>query len=185
MIRCIHTTIGLQLLHRCMIILSIMLSQITHAMAGNQELMPDTTGMYRLQEAQCRICDTIFSDTVFFRLASSRLDPDFSDNRKRIENIRKCISSLNDTSENLIFHITGSVSPEGTPAFNNTLAAARAHKLDSLIRKYTEAVPSVNIIIPPIDSKTDYKLLRNSRLAIISLTTPPQRLSNTRLYRKE
>lgn len=175
MIRCIHTTIGLQLFHRCMIILSIMLSQISYAVAGNQKLMPDTTDMYRLQEAQCRICDTIFSDTVFFRFASSRLDPDFSDNRKRIENIRKYISLLNDTSENLILQITGSVSPEGTPAFNNTLAAARAHKLDSLIRKYTKAVPSVDIIIPPIDSKTDYRLLRNSKLDIISLTTPPSK----------
>ena len=91
----------------------------TVSVAGSVDVVSDTAGHGALCRTEREAPDTVVIGSVLFPLASSEYDPGFSGNSVRLESIRGFLDSIPSADVgSLRFMVTGSVSPEGSRAFN-------------------------------------------------------------------
>jgi len=159
---------------RCWLIF-LAFSMATVSVAGSVDVVSDTAGHGALCRTEREAPDTVVIGSVLFPLASSEYDPGFSGNSVRLESIRGFIDSipLADVGS-LRFMVTGSVSTEGSRAFNVRLAYDRAHALCRILGTLIGVSPEVTVEIPDKAPLESYPGLRNARISYTHVTiTPP------------
>lgn len=92
--------------------------------------------------ANTAACDTVFTQKVYFRRASSAILPAFADNESHIGRIRDWLAGV-DTADVVTFRILGSASPEGSEAFNRLLARRRATALATMLSRIMPVKPEI------------------------------------------
>ena len=116
-----------------------------------------------------------FVKKIYFRRASAGIDRAFSGNARSIDSLTLFLRGC-DSLPGLRFDISGSASPEGSPAFNRELTRRRAAAIEKLIRSFKVSAPVCVTLRPvtPVEGHTA-EMLRYAEVTATSvLSRAPQ-----------
>ena len=158
---------------RCWLIF-LAFSMATVSVAGSVDVVSDAAGYGVPCLTEGEASDTVVIGSVLFPFSSSEYDPGFSGNSERLESIRSFLDSI--PSAGVVsprFMVTGSVSPEGSRAFNVRLAYDRAHTLCRVLGTLIGVSPEVTVEIPDRAPLESYPGLRSARILCAYVNAPP------------